>query len=436
MSITVSPVLSSEYLLHYIWRTKQFERINLFLTDGRKIEIIDFGRYNTNSGPDFLHGKVRVGNTILAGHIEMHLKSSDWEAHNHQSDPAYNSVILHVVGIHDREVNNYNDHQLITLEIGTLIDENISSKFELLNRNHDEIHCSGLNPARVQESIWTIWKERLNIERLQGRVNWVNELMESSKNDWEAIMYRQLFMSMGTNVNKEAFNFLAERIDHKIFMKVRHDELMSHALVFGMAGMLEKKFEEEYPKLLQNTFRFLQNKFELQPLNPVIWKYSKMHPHNFPDLRIAQAVEIMRRNDHFFSQIANAPQIENIRQLLKLNELPEYWNDHFILGHKSVPRTKKLGKNSIDLIIINGIIPVLFMYGHQQHLVQLQEKALEILSEMPQEQNYIIRQWETLNIGSTNAQDSQALIQLKKNYCDHSKCLQCSIGHELLKKQN
>lgn len=436
MLTTASSVLTSEYFLHYVWRTKQFDRINLFLTDGRKVEILDFGRHNTNSGPDFLNGKIRIDDTLLVGHIELHIYSADWEAHRHQYDPAYNSVILHVVGCHDKEVVNHNGQQLLTLEFGPLIDEELAHRYESLDTKHSSIPCSKLEPANVPAGIWNIWKERLNIERLQSRVDWVGKSLEASNYDWETIMYRQLFMAIGTNVNKDAFRILSERLDYRVLKKVIHDRDLAHALVFGMAGMLEKDFEESYPKNLKNTFEFLKIKFGLIPLNGIIWKYSRMHPHNFPDIRLAQIVELLRNEDHFFSKIIECVDINALRKLFKVNNLPDYWKDHFILDIPSVSRTKKLGNNSIDLLIINAVIPVLFIYGHQQHLPELQEKALNLMTFISSEDNHIIRQWQQLNIQSETAQDSQALIQLKNNYCDHLKCLQCSIGHELLKKKS
>ena len=432
MYTTHAPVITSEYLLHYIWRTKQFNRLNLKLTDGRKVEIIDFGKYNTNSGPDFLHGKVRVDDTLLIGHIEMHLSSSDWDLHRHQFDPAYNSVILHVVARHDKEVCNYNDHELITLELGELIHTDVAERYALLQKP-GWIPCANLDPSRVQYNIWNIWKERLNIERMQSKVAWVHNNIESTNSNWEEVMYRQLFQAMGTSVNKHAFSVLAERMDFRIFMKNRHDGLSSHALVFGMAGLLEKEFEEEYPLELQRTFRFLQHKYDLTPINPVIWRYSKMHPNNFPDIRIAQIVSLLRQHELFFSAILEQVDYKMIHQMLEIKSLPHYWEDHFILGVPAIKKKKSLGKNTRDLIIINGIIPVLFMYGQEQHLSALQEKALELMSFIPAEQNGIIRQWLNLNISCENAGDSQALLELKNNYCDHQKCLNCSVGHALLK---
>ncbi len=432
MLTTRIPDITSEYFLHYIWRTKQFERLQLKLSDCRRLEIIDFGRYNTNSGPDFLHGKIRLEGTVFAGHIEMHLKSSDWVLHQHQCDPAYNSVVLHVVGKHDREVFNQQGHQLITLEIGDLIDPSIAFRFNLLQQP-GWIPCENLGPSKVASPIWTIWKERLNIERLQSKVDWVNDNITATTANWEEIMYRQLFKAMGTNVNKDAFITLAERIDHKIFQKNKHDEIVSNALVFGMAGLLDKEFEEAYPTELRNAFHFLKRKYDLTPLNPVIWRYSKMHPHNFPDIRLAQIVSLLRQKDHFFATILENISYGSVQKLLDIESLHPYWNDHFILGVPSVPRSKNLGKGTKDLIIINAIVPVLFMYGHAQHLMDLQEKALDLLTSIPAEQNGIIKNWQELNISCENAQDSQALLELKNNYCDHQRCLQCSIGHNLLK---
>ena len=394
--------------------------------------MLDFGKYNTNSGPDFLHGKIRIDDTILVGHIEMHLKTSDWDLHQHQFDPAYNNVVLHVVYDHDREVVDQRGQQLITLNLAGLISEDIIRKYGLLQRP-GWIPCASLDPAKVPTHLWAIWKKRLNIERLQSKVDWVSENMDATKAHWEEIMYLQLFKAMGTNVNKDAFSTLAHRMDYGVFRKNIHDETACFALVFGMAGLLSKEFEDPYANELKNTFHFLSRKYDLTPLNPVIWRYSKMHPHNFPDIRLAQITSLLRQQEHFFSLLLEDISHASIHKLLEINSLPEYWEDHFILGVPSTRRTKKMGKGTKDLIIINAIIPVLFMYGQANHMTKLQEQALELMSSIPSEENNIIRHWKELNVNSENAGDSQALIELKNNYCDRQRCLQCSVGHALLK---
>jgi len=435
MSVTQLQPVTSEHLLHYIWRTKQFHCTSLRLHDGRRLEILDFGRYNTNSGPDFLHGKIRIDDTILAGHIELHIKSSDWNAHDHHHDPAYNNVILHVVSRHDREIRTQKGVILPTLEISEYMDDSILKRYDMMSIEFDGIPCKRLYPGRLPEAIWNIWKERLNIERLQSRAGRVQSCIETSMQDWDDLLFRQTFICMGTNVNKDAFRLLADRLDHKTFMRIRQDEYASHAYVFGMAGLLEGFHENLYYQRIRSEFQFLKAKFDLQPLNAVIWKYSRMHPSNFPDIRIAQTVELLRKHEHFFAVILECNSITELRKVLEPDHLPEFWDEHYRMGTESRVRKKALGRSTRDLIIINGIIPLLFMYGHHQHQPHLQERALRLLEELPGEQNHIIRMWSELGIKSTSAQDSQALIQLKNNYCDAKRCLQCSIGHELLKRR-
>ena len=434
MFTEITTTIRSEQLMHYLWRTKQLERTGIKLADGQRLEILDFGNYNSNSGPDFLNGKIRIGDTILAGHIEMHLNSSDWYAHGHQNDPAYNNVILHVVCHNDMAVVTPNGAPIPVLLLLEYIDPTVVEKYDRMNAGLVGIPCSRLHPEKVSPQVWNIWKERLNIERLQSRVSWVEKEIESTVQDWERIFYKQLFMSMGTNVNKEAFAMLADRLDFNIFGRLRDSPDLLHAYVFGMAGMLDQDVEEPYFKCLKSEFEFLRAKYDLHSIPAVVWKYARMHPQNFPDIRIAQVSEMIRTNPYLFTSILESTTIKQLKKLLSVKDLPVYWNFHYRLGGKEGGRKKIMGGSMKNLIIINCIIPIMFIYGKYQNRSELRETALSLLEQLPPENNYITRMWEELGIASRTAQDSQALIQLKNHYCDRLQCLSCSIGHELLKK--
>ena len=434
MFTEVTTTIRSEQLMHYLWRTKQLERTNLRLTDGQGLEILDFGNMNTNSGPDFLNGKIRIGNTILAGHIEMHINSSDWYAHGHQNDQAYKNVILHVVCRNDLTVKTPNEVPIPVLLLMDYIDPAIVEKYARLHSDLIGIPCNRLHPEKVSPQVWNIWKERLNIERLQNRVAWVEQEIEISAQDWEKIFYKQLFISMGTNVNKEAFALLADRLDFKIFGRLSDSPDLLHAYVFGMSGMLDQDMDDPYFNCLKSEFKFLRTKYNLHSIPRVVWKYSRMHPQNFPDIRIAQVAELIRANPHLFSTIMECSTTKQLKKLLSVKDLPVYWNFHYRLGGKEGGRKKVMGDSMKNLIIINCIIPVMFIYGKYQNRSELRETALGLLDQLPPEDNYITRMWQELGVPSHSALDSQALIQLKNHYCDRLQCLSCSIGHELLKK--
>jgi len=425
--------ITSEQLLHYIWRTKQFDRTQLRLTDGTPVEIFDFGRYNANSGPDFQHAKIRIGTATLAGHIEMHILSSEWDMHNHQVDPAYNNVILHVVARHDKEITTLRGHSLPTLELPEYLDEGIVRRYNLLKDEVGMIPCYRLRPGMADAGVWNIWKERLNIERLQSRVSWIEQGMEALVQDWDAIFFHQMIVSMGTNVNKDAFTILADHLDYSIFQKIRHDDIALHAYMMGMAGLLQRDDVSPYYKRLTAEYQYLEQKYAVEPLNPVIWKYAKMHPSNFPDIRIAQVTELFRINEHLFSTALECKTIKALKKMLNVVDLPVYWQYHYKAGNRSKPQKKTLGDTMKMLLIINGIIPLMFHYGRVQNKMEYQDRAFNLIEQIPAEDNYITRMWRQLDVACNTALDSQALIQLKTKYCDMSKCLQCSIGHELLR---
>ncbi|MCO6461684.1 MAG: DUF2851 family protein [Saprospiraceae bacterium] len=434
----MSPVLlqsiTSEQLLHYIWKTKQFDRTRLRLTDDTPLDICDFGRYNTNSGPDFQHGKIRIGDTIMAGHIEMHIFSSEWETHGHQSDPAYNNVVLHVVAMHDKEVCTQNGTRIPTLVLTEYLDEDIVMRYGMMSAERENIPCARLHPGKVSSDIWNIWKERLNVERLQDRLEWINQELEAAVQDWEAIFFKQMLISMGTNVNKEAFKALARHLDYSVFMRLKSDEVALHAYVLGTSGLLSRG-NDAYLTRLRDEYQFICMKYPITAVNPVIWKYARMHPSNFPDIRIAQLTEMFRCKEHFFAKAIDCTTIRQLKDLLKVDDLPVYWQYHYKVGNRSKPCKKTLGNHMKTLIIINAILPLMFLYGRNQNKTELQERALQLLQQVAPEDNYIVRMWQELGVKSESALDTQALIQLKNQYCDQKRCLECSIGHQLLKKK-
>lgn len=425
---------TSEHFIHYIWRTKLFNHEKLTLVDGSPIEIIDYGQYNTDSGPDFLHGKIKVNGTLFAGHIEMHLKSSDWNLHRHQEDPAYNSVILHVVGKHESEVYNQQGQSIFSLEIGPRIDAGQGERYRSIQSHQGWIPCQPLNPASVPGIIWAIWKERLMVERLQAKISWVMQQMDLTTGHWEEVFYRQLLRTMGTNVNREAFAELAGRLDYKILMRHQGEFMECLAMTFGLAGLLDKDYDDEYAIQLHDTFIFLKEKYGFVPMNAVSWKYHRMHPPNFPDTRIAQATAMICKRQNLFQAMVENCTYQDIMDILELTMPDAYWNEHFILGVRSKYQEKYFTKDMKHLIIINAVSPVLFLYGEVYHKHELQEKALALLTHIPPEKNKIVDQWKHLGVKVLNAVDSQSLLQLKTTYCDQKACLQCAIGHQLLKQ--
>jgi len=423
-----------EAFLHYIWLTRQFDPRQLRLTDGRPLEIIGYGKHNHDSGPDFQHGQIRIEDTMLAGHIEIHIQSAEWRQHGHHEDPAYKNVILHVVWSDDQPVIGTHRQPIPTLELETRVSQSMYRHYLRIMHNQERIPCRPLHPEQVPAEIWAIWKERLVIERLQRKVHLVSTHADLAVQDWEEILFRQLCIAMGMKVNKAAMEHLASKLSKLVLERNRDRSLAVPALIFGVAGMLSSDPCDEYQRSLKQEWEFQKNKYQLQEMNSVEWKYARMHPPNFPDIRLAQLVKLFSTHSHLLSTIVNDPEISSVRKLLAPGELDDYWLTHFRLGKEpSTSRTKKIGNQSIDILIINAVVPVLFLYAYTQGDNSLQDKAITMLERMAPEVNSVTRLWKSIGVDSAHAGDSQALIQLTNEYCSEKRCLECSIGHHLLR---
>ena len=421
-----------EELLHYAWRVNRIDLTKLSTTKGDQIEILSKGNYNTNAGPDFLEGKVRIKDTIWVGHIEMHIKSSDWIKHNHQSDPAYDSVILHVVYNHDLEIYRKDGSIIPVLDLSHLIDEELILKYEDLVANEKWIPCE-TEFFQVSEFVKETWKDRLIIDRLEDKTILILEDLEKSQMNWEQTFFTYLSMHLGTKVNKEGFRLLCRSISLNTLQKHRGQVKEIESLLFGQAGFLNNEFEEAYPKELSEIYRFLKKKYNLQNIESSVWNFLRLRPPNFPTLRIAQLAQILDRTEHLFSKCMAANNVKEIENAFEI-KLGQYWRNHYVLDKlASKPGNKKLGKATIHNIIINTIVPFLFIYSIEKGIEKYKDKALRLLEEISPENNKIIRKWNELGYRTDHALDTQALIQLKNKYCSLKKCVQCQIGHSILK---
>ncbi len=420
-----------ENFLHFIWKLKRFEHNNLFTTDGSKIEIYKFGTYNTNAGPDFLNARIKIGNTVWAGNVEMHVKASDWLKHGHQRDPAYDNVILHVVEEEDRSVKGANESLLPCLELKRYIPRNLLANYHRLIHREQYIPCQAFIPS-VSEASFAFWLERCLVERLEEKTRAINNFLTSTKNDWEATFFVFLARSFGQKVNAEPFEQLARSIPLLTLLKHKNNLLQLEAMLFGQAGLLDRHFIDQYPNKLKEEYTFLKAKYGLTPLNKVIWRFFRLRPANFPSVRIAQLAALLFQSNHLFSKVLAANNCAEIENMLEV-KLSNYWADHYIFDKKSAKRKKRLGRTAVHSIIINAVAPFLFLYGQILGVEKFKERALALLEELSPEENSLIRKWESLGIKCNSAHQSQALIQLKQNYCDQKRCLECRIGNAILK---
>ncbi len=423
--------IMTEDFLQYIWNNGLFfsDKNSLQTTDGEKIKIISRGIHNKNSGPDFFNAKIKIGKTIWVGNAEVHIKSSDWISHSHSQDDAYQNVILHIVAHHNKEIylNKKEKIPTLILKYDKLLDEN----YEKLMQSSKWIACQE-EINKVDKFKINLWINTLIIERLEKKAEEILSILEKNENNWEESFYQVLLKSFGLKVNAESFLQLAQSLPLKYITKHKDNLLQTESLLQGQAGMLEENLQDEYYRQLQDEYKFLRTKFSLEPLPKLMWKFSKLRPPNFPTIRISQIANLLHKQNNLFSKIISS---DNAKQLVKLFEThaTKYWDNHFVFGKETKQQKRKLlGLSATDSVIINAVATTLFAYGSSKNDDNLINIALELLEETKIENNSIINNWKELIEFKQNAFNSQALLHLKKNYCDNKKCLDCDIGQSII----
>lgn len=422
----------NEDFLHYIWKFGLFDKSNLQTTAGQSIEIIKQGEHNKDSGPDFFNGKIKIDGTVWAGNVEIHINSSDWVKHNHQHDEAYNNVILHVVLNHDAEVYQLPNEAIPTIELKFRILTNVKQNYEKLNSSTKTIPCAN-SLKDVKEISISNWLQRMAIERLESKTIFVKQLFEETNHDWQETFYRLLASNFGFKTNSEPFLLLAKKIPLNTIFKHKNDLFQLESLLFGVAGLLDQTFEEEYPRKLQNEFEFLRKKYQLFSIKSESWKYMRMRPLNFPTLRIAQFAMLLHNSSHLFSKVLEENELTNINNMFK-HKCSEYWDTHYSFSSQSELQKKQIGESAIELLLINSVAPLLFFYGKLKGEQKYIDRAIEFLTQLKPETNKTVNQFTSNLLMVQNACDTQGLIHLEKEYCRKFKCLNCAIGNEILKK--
>lgn len=417
-----------ERLLHTVWQYSLYTP-SLKTIDGETITVIHPGRYNTDAGPDFLEAKIKVGDTTLAGHVEMHVRSSDWDKHGHQGDASYKNVILHVVYKHDADTGPVNTPVLC---IEPFITNEVLRKYEYLQHTKDSLPCAA-HLDKIKDITKYSWLTRLLAERWEDKLGIWEELLAESAGDWSSLLYWRLAANFGFKVNADAFLALAKSLPVNILAKHRENLLQVEALLYGQAGMLEGDMEGVYPNALKTEYDYLRKKYKLQPIPAHSWKYLRLRPANFPTIRIAQFAALIHQSVHLFSVIIEKSTVAEIMPLFDVRA-GHYWETHYTFGEATEKDTKKkLGKSSIQNIIINTVAPIKFLYASRQSTDAEQEKALKLLDELPAEKNHIISTMTEHKWSPANASQSQAQIQLYNNYCTKKRCLDCALGLNIVK---
>ena len=420
-----------EDFLHHVWQFKKFDIANLKTTKGELIQILNSGQYLQLAGPDFFNAQLIIGNQKWAGNVEIHLKSSDWYVHNHEKDSHYDSVILHVVWEHDVPVFRKDNSEIPTLELKEYVALSDLHKYQSLVSQKSWIYCEN-EIQNVDDFIFKNWQERLFFKRLERKSQLIFELAEASNHDWEAVLFCLLAKNFGLNTNGEMFYKVAKSIPFSVVRKESYSLESLEALLLGQANLLSHDFQDSSAKQLQKSYAYLTQKYQLHEKVAGTVEFFKHRPDNFPTIRLAQLANLYFHRKNLFSLVMNSNSVNELYQVFNVG-VSHYWQTHYSFDKESSKKIKKLSKSFIDLLVINAIIPLRFAYARSQQK-EITQELIDLAITITSEQNVIIEKFEVFGIRSKNVYESQALLELKKNYCDYKKCLECAIGHFILKK--
>jgi len=423
----------NEGFLHYIWKYQLFSNYHLKTTSNQYISVLKTGIHNQNAGPDFLNAQLKIDTQLWVGNVEIHLKSSDWYVHHHEIDENYDAVILHVVWEDDVTVFMKNNKPLPVFVLKDFVSKSTLHNYRnLLSATQNWIPCEK-EIIRIDNFTIENWKERLFFERLERKSEVMNQFLIANQNDFEVVLFQLLAKNFGLKVNGETFLDLAKSFDFSILRKVRSEENLLTALLFGQAGFLENVIEEEYHQQLKEEYNYLQHKYKLEPISINQFSFFRMRPPNFPTIRIAQLVALYHLHQNLFSKMMQLETLKEFYELFNVDIHP-FWKTHYTFDKVSKMSPKKLTKSFVNLLFINTVIPLRFLYQKNRGEVNGTE-FLEILKKVKPEKNSIISKFDEIKILSKNAYETQALLELKNNYCAKKRCLQCAIGIGLLSEK-
>ncbi len=422
----------NEAFLHYLWQFQQFDKSNLQTISGEKIYVLKTGILNTDAGPDFTNARLQINEIEWVGNVEIHIKSSDWQLHKHQNNEAYNNVILHVVWENDDAITRQDGSLIPTLELKSITDIQLIDKYQHLIDNQSIIPCKEQFLEVSDLSKFAIL-DKVLAKRLQQKAQIVEQLFEQNNGDWEETAYQLLARNFGFKLNSETFLRLAQNLPLKVLQKHRDNITQIEAMLFGQADLIDRV--DEYSEKLSQEYDFFSAKFSLKThqLSSHEWKFLRTRPANFPTIRIAQLAKLITQQQSFFSLFTQTNSIEDLRNALKI-EQSVYWQEHYSFGKTANKKLVGLGKDSINNILINTVIPLLVCYSKKTDNQEFMTRCVSFLEALPAEKNHITEMWEGLGLTIKSAFDSQASIELYNNFCTQKRCLQCNVGIEILKK--
>ena len=418
-----------ERLLHYVWKYKLYTATPLITTEGRPVQVIDPVMQNSDAGPDFFNAKIKIDGTLWVGSVEIHDKSSDWLLQHHDTDKAYDCVILHIIGFNDFQPVRTNGNPIPQMLL--TVPENILRSIDWLLYREAALPCldhiTGIAPLHI-----ACWMEALLSERLERKTHDIFLLLDAYQTDWNEVFYITLTRNFGFGVNNDAFERLAKSLPLRCIQKQRNSHSQIEAMLFGQAGMLEEENDDHYYRLLQREYDFLRHKFGLSPMEDFVFKNLRTRPVNFPYLKVAQLAALWVRYDTLFSAILEARSTGEIKKYFRIPP-SGYWETHYHFRYASPRKEKTIGENALNILLINTVVPMLFAYGLHNKRPEYCERATRLLESIPPEKNTIVTTFYNAGITVRHAGDSQALIQLKREYCEKKKCLYCRIGFRMLK---
>lgn len=421
-----------EEFLHFLWKYRLLNTLDLKTTHKEEIMVLSVGRHNHNAGPDFIESKIRIGKQIWIGQVEIHVKASDWLSHGHQHDPAYDQVILHVVLENDANITLPNGTELPVLELKNIVDLKLYDKFNSIQNSKKVIGC-GVTASDFEDFHWESYLDRLLVERLARKTEKIQWITELKTQDWEEVLYIFLARTFGSHVNMDAFENLASITPLNLVLNYRESWFQLEALFYGQAGLLDEDFQDKYPILLRNEYDYLRRKHTLIPMNKGLWKYLRMMPSGFPSIRISQFAHLFYQGHiKLFSSLLEVSSYKDIIHVFNLRA-SDYWQDHSQFDLASKKKIKKTGISFQRNIVVNALVPMLFFYGRKMKIQDHVDKSISWMYELKPEQNKITKAWKSIGFELKSAAQSQASIELFNEYCSQKKCLNCRIGLKLIK---